>query len=425
MPASTNFNIPYSFYGETRKALFCRDDEVILAGPADTGKTFMWLWKLHGLALKYPGCQLAIVRKVKADMPGSVLHTYARDFLKPYAPYVQVYGGLRPERYIYPNGSVIWVGGLDKPGATLSSERDVIFVCQAAQLSLNDWEFLTRCVTGRGAVMPYTQLVGDCNPAHPTSWIISRSANGGPLTRFNSGHRDNPQLYDQETREITTAGERRLRTLANMTGVRRKRLYEGLWVAPAGAIYDVYDDEKHKVHARVIPYLWPRAVGVDPFGNHVAAVWVAWDEKAGILNVYREYREPFGVTTVGHAENMIKATGGETIFAWVGGGPSERQARTDIGAVGLPLLEPPNIGVWAGIERVYRLLKEFRLVIHDSCPELLSQIGGYRRKMRDGQPTDSIHNKEIFDLLDALRYVVAWLSAPAVEERVSYNPMRI
>jgi len=420
-----NFSIPYKFYGETRKAMLCRDDEVVLAGPADTGKTFAWLWKLHTLAMKYPGAQLAIVRKVKSDMTGSVLHTFKRDFLEPYAPFVQPYGGQVPQWYDYPNGSRIWTGGMDKPGATLSSERDVVFVCQAAQLTLTDWEFLTRCVTGRGAVMPYTQLVADCNPAWPGHWILARSNDGGPLTRFDSSHRDNPQLYDQTTGDLTEAGERRLRTLQNMTGTRLLRLFHGLWAVPEGGIYDIYDDEKHKVRARVIPHLWPRAVGVDPFGAFVAAVWVAWDEQSGILNVYREYCEPFGVTTTGHAQNMLKVTGGETIFAWLGGGPSERQARMDMNAAGVPLMEPPNVGVWAGIDRVYRLLKEFRLVIHDSCPKLLSEIGGYRRKMRDGQPTENIHDKDAYHMLDALRYVVSWLSAPAVEERVSYNPMRI
>ncbi len=402
----TTFNIPYSFYGEVRKALLCRDDEVMLAGGADQGKTFMWLWKLHTLAVKYPKCQLAIVRKIKADLVGSVLQTFKRDFLEPYAPYVRIYGGEMPQRYIYPNGSCIWTGGMDKPGGTLSSERDVIFACQAAQLSLTDWEFLTRCVSGRGAVMPYTQVVADCNPAHPSSWVISRSKPGGPLTRFNSTHRDNPTLYDQATGELTAAGERRLRTLQNMSGVRYKRLYLGLWAAPEGAIYEVFDETRHKVGAFEIPRAWPRFAGVDPVGAYVAAVWIAYDPADQVFHVYREYCEPFGIPTAKHVEAILDQSQGEFIQWWATGGPSERQQRLDFTAHGLPACKPGVADVWSGIDRIIEALDGGELVIHDSCPKLLDEIGSYSRKIgSDGLPMEkTILNKDAFHLCDSIRY---------------------
>ncbi|NIV30655.1 MAG: terminase, partial [Anaerolineae bacterium] len=61
---------------------------------------------------------------------------------------------------------------------------------------------------------------------------------------------------------------------------------------------------------------------------------------------------------------------------------------------GIPLIAPTVTDVWAGIDRVYQLLKDFRLVIHDSCPMLLSQLGDYRRKLKAGEPTDKIEDKE-------------------------------
>ena len=122
---------------------------------------------------------------------------------------------------------------------------------------------------------------------------------------------------------------------------------------------------------------------------------------------------------------MLQLSQGETIFAWVGGGPSERQARADFQGAGIPLLAPEITGVWPGIDRVYQLLKDFALVIHDSCPQLLSEIGDYRRTMKDGIPTEAIEHKDDFHLLDALRYAVSYLTEPRETEQIVYNPARI
>jgi len=168
--------IPYCFYGNNREAILLKEREVILSGPAETGKTLALLFKLHTLAYKHPGAQFSIVRKIKADMYGTVLRTFTRDILKNYAPGVSKYGGEKPEWYDYPRDTRIWVGGMDNPGKTLSGERDVIYVNQAEELTAADWEYLTRCVTGRGSVMPYTQIIGDCNPSHPQSYILQRAA---------------------------------------------------------------------------------------------------------------------------------------------------------------------------------------------------------------------------------------------------------
>jgi hypothetical protein len=423
--------IPYSFYGGNRDAILCRDPEVVLAGPAETGKTLAWLWKLHTLAYKYPGCQLAIVRKRKSDITGSVFHTFKRDLLADYGPGTRIYGGEHPQWIDYPGKARIWIGGMDDPGKTLSSERDLIYINQAEELSLSDWEYLTRPVTGRGAVMPYTQLVGDCNPSTPSHWIRqrARSQNGtqAALSLFESTHKDNPTLWDPVRQEWTGQGVRSLERLSRMTGTRKQRLFHGLWVAPEGAIYDVFDGirtdgsyGRHVVKSFPIPQAWPRAVGIDPFGAQIAAVWLAFDPNTGMLNVYREYLEPFGATVAGHAESMLKAGHGEPIFVWVCGQPAERAWRVEFQAAGIPAVEPPIADLWVGIERVYRLLNDFGLVIHDNCPGLISEIGDYRRKMnkQTGEPGETIENKDSYHLLDALRYPVVYLTEPPDEQHV-------
>lgn len=423
-------SIPYSFYGGNREAILCRDPEVMLVGPRETGKTLAWLWKLHTLAYKpeYAGCQISILRKVKADIVGSVYRTLKRDLLDPYGPGTRVYGGEYPQFIDYPTSSRVWIGGMDDPGKTLSAERDFIYFNQAEEASLVDWEYLTSCVTGRGAVMPYTQLVGDCNPASPSHWIKQR-AKSGVLTFFESHHEDNPTLWDHEREDWTEQGVRSLERLGNLTGARKLRLFHGLWASPEGAIYDVFEDEygKHKVKSFPIPHHWPRAVGIDPAGAYRAAIWLAFDPESQVLNVYRETLEPFGSTVARFAEQLRKSAQGEPVFVWVCGAKSERDWRTEFENAGLPVLPPPISDVWIGIDKVYELLRDFKLVVHDTCTNLLSEIGEYSRKQnrKTGEFVDTIENKDKYHCLDALRYVTLWLATPAEMTQVTYNPVRI
>jgi len=113
----------------------------------------------------------------------------------------------------------------------------------------------------------------------------------------------------------------------------------------------------------------------------------------------------------------------EPIFAWVGGGPSERQARADWSGAGIPLQENTIVEVWSQIDKVIQLLREFRLVVMDNCVNLLNEIGAYKRKSVGGVVTDQIENDENFHLLSALRYIIAWLSTP--EEQVTVEQFQM
>jgi len=415
---------PYEAYGTCAKFIGSTEQEVIISGPAETGKTLAALNKLNDMAWANPGMQAAIVRKVQHTMAGSVLQTFTRKVLPSGSPVI-IFGGNNPERFIYPNGSTIWVGGMDDPAKILSSERDVIYVNQAEELALDDWESLLTRVTGRAGSVQHPQLIGDCNPAAPSHWIKTRALAKG-LRLFENTHRDNPRLYDRKG-HLTVQGRRSLSVLDRLTGARKMRLRHGIWAAPEGAIYDVFDELRHKVRAFKVPDLWTRIVGIDPIGAKIAALWVAWDPTQERLNVYREYVEPFGITTPGHATNILRLSRNEQIWAWICGAPSERQARVDWSAAGIPVMPPTDEGeavdVWGGIDRVQQLMADGHLVVHDSCPGLLSEIGSYQRKMKGAEATDQIQDKERYHLLDCLRYIVVWLAGPTHILRIGHVPV--
>jgi len=242
---------------------------------------------------------------------------------------------------------------------------------------------------------------------------------------FETDRTDNPMLYDQVTGDLTEQGKRTEERLRNLTGSRKQRLFHGLWAPAEGAIFEVYDKDGHICKAFEIPYHWPRFVGIDPVGAYVAAIWIAIDPENLQVHVYREYYGPFGITTPEHVAQILAAGKGANVFAYVGGGPSERQARADFTGAGIALLEPPISDVWSGLDRITQLLRSFGMVVHDVCTNLTSELGDYRRKLKDGEPTEAIYNKEAYHAVDALRYIVAWLTTPTEKQQVVYRPMRI
>lgn len=218
-----------------------RGFECVLAGPAETGKTWSCCQKVDAMLWKYPGAQGVMLRKVYGSLIGSAMQTYKRiiGFDSGHCP-IKAYGGEKPEWFDYPNGSRLWVIGLDNPGKALSSERDFFYVNQAEELSLDDWQTLvTRC-TGRGSVMPYTQILGDCNPGPPTHWILQRES----LKVLHSRHEDNPTLYD-DGGQITEQGKKSLSILDSLTGVLYQRLRLGKWVKAEGAVYEQFLPAEH------------------------------------------------------------------------------------------------------------------------------------------------------------------------------------
>jgi len=237
------YDPPYEWRGGNLALINSRDAEVIAEGGAETGKTFAACFKSHMACREYPKAQGALIRKVAASIPGTVLATMKRIIGE--FP-VNYFGGENnPERIIYPNGSQIWIGGMDNPTKVLSGERDFIQLCQAEEFTLNDIETLTTRVTGRGAVMPYTQIFGDCNPGGSKHPLQERSK-AGHLRLIRTYHKDNPSLYTADGK-LTEQGKRTMARLDSLSGIRRKRLLEGIWATAEGVIFDMFE---HSVHIK-------------------------------------------------------------------------------------------------------------------------------------------------------------------------------
>jgi PBSX family phage terminase large subunit len=241
--------IRYEPFGAARDVFLCTDPEILLDGPAGTGKSLACLKKLDRNAIKYPGSRQLIVRKTRTSLTQSALVTFEKQVIVPGG---RVRFHTTQQAYLYPNGSIIVVGGLDKDSKVMSSEYDAIYVQEATELSEPDWEALTTRL--RNGVIPHQQLIADCNPVAPTHWLNQR-CNAGKTTRLVSRHEDNPSIWDRTRATWTERGRAYVSKLDALTGVRRERLRLGKWVAAEGQVFDAWLPATHVVGRDQLPEL--------------------------------------------------------------------------------------------------------------------------------------------------------------------------
>jgi PBSX family phage terminase large subunit len=305
---ATPDNRPYEPIGAALTAFYSRAPEVLLSGPAGSGKTRSILEKLHLCASKYAGMRGVIVRKTRSSLSESGLVTFEEKVL-PAGSRIKGNTARRYRQlYEYPNGSEIVVAGMDNPDRIMSTEFDMAVVLEATELTETDWENLTTRL--RNFVMPYQQLLADCNPGSPSHWLKAR-ADRGVLLLLPSVHEDNPTLFNRTSCEWTEAGRAYLAKLENLTGVRRLRLLKGLWAMAEGMVYgDVWNPAIHLIDRFEIPEDWPRILSVD-FGytNPFVCQWWAEDHD-GRLYRYREIYQTRRLVE-DHAREILGQMAGE------------------------------------------------------------------------------------------------------------------
>jgi PBSX family phage terminase large subunit len=282
--------------GVIREVMADRSPEILVAGPAGTGKSRGILEKLLLVAMKYAGCKILVLRLTSVSLSATGLQTWesfvAKEALAMGA--VRFFGGSKrePASYRFANGSRMVVGGLDNPMKIMSSEYDIAYVQEANELEIEHWESITSRL--RNGVVPYQQLIGDCNPQEPTHWLKER-CDRGATKYYHSTHEENP-LYFDEVRgpngslayQVTEAGAAYIAKLDALTGVRYQRLRLGNWVAAEGVVYEQWSPNLIVDRAE-IPEQWPRYWVID-FGFVNPMVVQHWAEAPdGELIMYREF----------------------------------------------------------------------------------------------------------------------------------------
>lgn len=295
----------YNPRGGCKEIFESRIEEVLVSGPAGTGKSRACLEKVYAVCLLTPNVRALILRKTQRSLGSTALVTWRNFVIKEALETGEVtyYGGSQQEapQYRFKNGSTVTIGGLDNPTRIMSSEYDIVYVQEATEITITDLEFIkTRLRNWR---ISFQQLIMDCNPAGDKHWLKLRS-NDGTCKLIESRHEDNPRLFEEcdeaapDAREYTGSptgfirpteyGAKYIAILDSLTGVRHKRLRLGLWVSAEGIVYEEFDPAYHVVPRFDIPDEWDRYWAIDFGYVHPFVLKCYAVNPDGVIYMYRE-----------------------------------------------------------------------------------------------------------------------------------------
>ena len=281
-------------YGQMCDLFKSHEPIKIASGTYDAGKTYGCVAYIDLLARLYPGARLTFVHRYLNRVYRNVIPTYEKYLgFKPSSSSdknptpITKYGGEIPAFFEYWNGSRIYINGLDKIENMLSDFYDGAFVNQAELVPFETWDHLRARVSERAGTAPIAFLIGDCNPSTPNHWIRQQTKTG-KLQFFEMTFRDNPEIYDQQTGQLTEEGKRRVARLQDLEGLRYKRGYEGIWVSGEGLVFEEFQPEIHVINNFDLPDEWIRYLSIDwGYRNPSSCIWWAKD-KDNRIYAYKE-----------------------------------------------------------------------------------------------------------------------------------------
>lgn len=379
-------------------------------------------------------------------MVGKTQRTLKRNIID---PLIEVLG---PRRCRYAQGSgELWllgrrvyvVGANDERaqekirGLTLAGA----YADEASTLPESFWSMLLTRLSVDGA-----RLFATTNPDAPTHWL-KRSYLDRPAVWIRGD--GETILGDDEALELArftfrlsdneTLPESYVAALSReFAGLWHKRFILGEWVAAEGAIYEMLDAEPGGRHVvGELPALEFHHLAVDygttnPF--HALIVAVGPDER---LYVVREWRYDHRA----HHRKLTDAEYSSRLMDWVRGGadglcegvvplrdvvldPSAASFRAQLRSDGWGWATGADNAVLDGIRSVASLFAAGRLVIHESCADLLRELSGYAWDHKASERGVDAPLKSDDHGPDALRYAVmamrrywrGWVALPALVE---------
>ncbi len=395
--------------------------ELLICGPAGTGKTYPVLSVLHILNREYT-LRTLILRATRVSLTESALVTYEQEILPADGCESIAEGAGRSHRhsYRYPSGSEIVVGGLDRnPTRILSTAWDIVYCNEAIELQEEVWETLGSRLSRPGRDQRFGLLLGDTNPSHPEHWLKKR-CDSGATTLWETTHEANPLLHDGH--DWTAAGIAYLAALDRLTGPRYKRLRQGLWVHGEGMWFATFDPDKHVAERAEYQPGLPVRLAIDAgTSRHTGAVFFQVRQPTTAngwprVTVFGDY----------HAVDVVSSKNAEAIRKHAGVLPCSGRidlVRLDPAADAHSSLGPAAYGeyervfgsrftgrwpghlVLDGLDMIESLLETGNLTIHPRCKHLISAFLNYAKTKRAnewlGFPAKENHPAE--DLMDSLR----------------------
>ena len=389
-------------------------------GGIRAGKSFICQLVIFLLCIKYPNLNVLYIRKYYHELEDTVIKQFCTDF-----------GGHGLFKYIgsskegkrlakFSNGSQIRFRALDQDGtAVLSSEYDIIAMCQAEEINEDVYLLALGRLSGKAIKKSIMLLEGN-----PASGWVKRTFKDVPKSQLEDKRMVFVEVDTKENQANLPEGYvDYLKSVYPEFWIRRY-LY-GEWANLDEMVFSEFLEKEHIVDPIDYKFLqnYKCSAGMD-YGwvNPTAIVWGVIDYD-GVLIIFDEWggRQK----TVPEIVEAGKRYGKLMIVADYSIKRPDRDGRSlwnDLKRNGL-FLKESNKQEMQNIALANQLLKTGRIKITRNCVELLQEIQNYKwKKIRltdeknmPEQPVDKDNH-----YIDALLYLIA-----SLEELKSINPEEI
>jgi len=393
---------------------------ILLAGGTRSGKTFVICRTLLHRLIRYPGARSFIARyrlaHAKATVWSQTMLPMIREMLPPDA-----YQENKAEGVVrFWNGSELWVMGFDdkeRVEKVLGSEYLDGYFCEVSQISWYAAELgmtrLAQVVTDDRGRPAKNRGFFDCNPPSPRHWAHRLFIEKVDPTTGEK--RSDPEefidLAMNPADNAANLSDSFLARLDNLSDRTRRRMRDGEWLKPEGAVFDRLGPE-HLISIEEVPPLEYFTAGVD-FGLNMAGVLIGWaGDNLYALADYGGYNLTTSSFDEGFTECQIELQfqpedpgepGQEPELELVTFGELDYTAYCDP-AGGERIQEitngtAANNSVEPGLDYLNTKIEAGELyIVEDNCPGLMGEIYDYKRD-ENGRII-----KEADHYVDAFRY---------------------
>ncbi|MBM0275336.1 PBSX family phage terminase large subunit [Micromonospora tarensis] len=260
--------------------------------------------------------------------------------------------------------------------------------------------------------VPGAQLFGTTNPDSPNHWLRKKyllRVGELNLRTWHSTLDDNPHLDPAYVADLKR----------EYVGLWYKRFITGAWVQAEGAVFDMFDEDRHVVQVLPAIHRWI-SLGIDYGTRNATAALILGAGDDGRLYLTHEWRHDPAV-----ARRQLTDSGlSRELRAWLGGlevpgatgltglrpewtvvDPAAASLRLQLHEDGLTPALADN-AVLDGIRLVSSLLGNDQLRVHASCQGLIDEIPGYSWDDKAAERGEDAPIKADDHSIDAARYAI-------------------
>lgn len=380
-------------------------------GAVSAGKTIASLWAFLGALRRAPRTGIVVIvgRSLQTVYQNIFAPLQNPAIMGPVADAVHYTPGATRAVILGREVMIVGANNVAAVGRIQGSTVVLAYVDEAALLPEEFWNMLV----SRGRVEG-SRILATMNPASKNHWMrrewITKAADKG-VVHFHFTMDDNPTLSD----------EYKARMKRSYAGVFYDRMILGLWTNAAGAVYPMWDPDRHVIPFEKTPPI-RRVIGTGiDFGtsNPTAALMLGLTAEPRTRLVFLdEHRyDPRDH----HGARLAPSTQARDYKKWLAAthhpkqlqlpdpefqvlDPAAAHFQEELIKVGIVTWHGDN-DVIAGIATISRLLEEDRLIVTDRCPGWTTEVTEYQWDEKATAEGRDEPVKENDHSLDAGRYI--------------------